>query len=130
MKSRQLFSGDESGKASDASRPKADIGDKGKRTPNVELTGAARLYRAASVRTAGLAILDFDMLLEVVEDALPTLLLLLSRILIFCFKRFCNPCSFRGLHELDGYKPVVSELEVQRLLWRNFGEDAFEIKAN
>jgi hypothetical protein len=60
---------------------------------------------------------------EVVENALPTLLLLLSRILIFCFKRFCNPCSIRSLHEFDGYKSVVSELEMQRLLWRNLGGD-------
>ena len=57
------FSGDRqlSTPANTCSRPKAVVGELGKRTfRNVEVTGAARLYRAASVWSAGLGNLFED----------------------------------------------------------------------
>ena len=44
--------------ATGSTRPEAEVGCQGKRTFNVEVTGAARLYRAASVWTAGLGEID------------------------------------------------------------------------
>lgn len=94
------------------------------------MRGDADTWHLAPILSiARLTPLDFDMLLEVVQNALPPLPLLLRSIFIFCCKRFCHLCPIPGLKELDGDKSVVSELEVQGLLWRYLDEDTLEIKA-
>jgi len=58
----------------------------------------------------------FNVLFEVVEDTLPTLFLLLSRVLIFCLKGFYDLNAIDCFYELNYHNTVITKLKMNRFV--------------